>query len=1750
MSKCPHCEQPTSDDLSAGAVCPHCGGLVSLEEGLAGKQTFDLIPPQSSDVLDDIELAHEDDADATLPFDRNVDRTVEFNPSASESPADSSDNSLTEDTSDTTIDHIDLDELSEELSDLSAKSDQTVDESFMDALPNVNTPESKPDDDQIGSSDETVDDGVLDDLELATDDPSATIDYVSDVTIEFDNLVASDNNPPSERIDATIDFDSDKTVDLSSGDSELVAKMSSQWAGTIDLSTPQHQTIRQPEGDEQAKQRSTLPVKSRTLSQSSGKPHKSHIQPSDAPDYELLSQIGQGGMGVVYAARQSSIARKVAVKMLKSSDKAGADQRDKFISEAVVTGELDHPNIVPIYDLGSNEQGALFYSMKHVQGTPWDDVLADKGLDENLHILLRVADAVAFAHARGVVHRDLKPENVMLGEFGEVLVMDWGLARVTQQFPSVSSIHQTGSLGGTPAYMSPEMARGPVENIDHTSDIYLLGAILYEIVGGRAPHSGKDVMQCLMAAAQNVIDPVDYTGELKDVALKAMSTEQAERYQSVKDFQNAVRLYLSHSESLILTAHAEHHLTDARQKKDYQLFARALYGFGESLTLWSENTKARNLLTETELDYAGLALSNGDLDLAQSLLDSSKPEHAELLKQVHAAQRERNSKQSLLKWTKRAVAALLVAILAMGTFFYIKIAASNVEIAKQRDEAKRQEGIANDNAKLATDNEAKALENAEQARLNAKEAEQQARIAEQRRVEAEEQRQKAQEEEQRANANRVVAEQNAEAARLAETAAVDAREREEYEAYVAGIGLAAAKIDENAYDFALDLLSSAPVDRRHWEWGRLRYLCQLSAAVYEQGAPIDAVAYSPDGKLLAAGDRSGKLTVRDAATGQVRFATENGQYVYAAAFSPDGQLIATGSSDGRIRIFATSDGELRKTLAGHNDGVLDVTFSLDGKLLASGSYDSTARLWDFASGESVATLSGHNWWVWSARFSPDGSKIVTASQDSNAIVWHRDAAGQYQQAAQLSDHQGPVYHAAFSPDGSQVATAGYDKTIRLWDPDEVDRLDIDSRLDGSTNRNRSAAVLTGHTGAVRSIAFAPDGKLLLSGSHDNSLRLWDLQQTVEVKALRGHGSRVEAVALNPTGKLAASGSQDGSVRVWDINGYAESRTIGSRTLTGHADAVLAARFAADGRVLTASRDRTAKLWDHSGVELVRFEQGHEFLATSAVFFDNGQRLVTGAGDNTARVWNVGSGAELMVMRGTGRAGAVAVDPAGRLLATGGSRSAAQLWNVATGERVAELMGHRAEITSVAFNPSGTLLATGDDRGEIRLWKLEGNQATLTSTLTSHNRTITGLIFAAGGDQLYSSSGDNTSARWDVATGSEIREAVLKHPDWVSALDIVADQSHAVTACEDGKVRVWDLASGQVLAQALFARGSATGVQFSPAGSTVLITSADNRGVWNWNWKEAPEASLDELQPLVATQQLGSLWTARYAPDGRRVLTIGGNDARMFDATTGKPGLRFSPHGAVAAIAITQDGRLVATGSWDGTAKLWDASTGKVLQQLVGGHTGYINSIDFSPDGKWVATASDDGTARLWRTANGQQADTVFEGHTGSVRSVRFSPDGQRLLTASSDRTAKLWDATAGQIVQTFTGHRWGVLCGEFSTDGSRVATGSQDSTARVWNASTGELLTSMSGHTSAVTSVAFSPDAARLLTGSQDIAAKLWDTSTGGEILTLAGHTQDLTAVDFSRDGRTALTASRDGAAILWPTVDWREPAAAMMVGP
>ena len=280
----------------------------------------------------------------------------------------------------------------------------------------------------------------------------------------------------------------------------------------------------------------------------------------------------------------------------------------------------------------------------------------------------------------------------------------------------------------------------------------------------------------------------------------------------------------------------------------------------------------------------------------------------------------------------------------------------------------------------------------------------------------------------------------------------------------------------------------------------------------------------------------------------------------------------------------------------------------------------------------------------------------------------------------------------------------------------------------------------------------------------------------------------------------------------------------------------------------------------------------------------------------------------------------------------------------------------------------------------------------------------------------------------------------------------------------------------------------------------------------------------------------------FAPDGQHVLTIGGNDAQLWNLESRKPVVRYSPHGAVASAAVSPDGKLIATGSWDHSAKIWDAATGHAIRKLEGGHTGYINSVEFSPDGRELLTASDDGTALIWNVATGKPTGIAFHGHTGRLLSATYSPDGKQVLTVSGDKTAQIWDRATGKSLMTLKGHDWAVLCGQFS--GRRPADhhrqpgrhGQDLGCPHRQRAASSSRATRRRSPRSRSRPMALgcSP-AARTTRPSCGTRA------TGKEILSLPGHTQEVTSVSFSPDGRNVLTSSRDGTAIIWLARDWRK---------
>lgn len=1721
MLKCPACQKRVlGQDLVTG-VCSHCGknlagsGSASLPEKQKDGPTSDTIDPvtiKSSQVDDSGDIA----SDQTFISDEvpeHVQRELADKTIAIEGEA------VVQPDLDRTIQSDDFSD-SASGSRSSSESEQT----FIS--------------DDFTSSNEVADPGP--------DSKTQRDTHLNEDSLHFDeessaHTVVADENVGSgskTRLDPI-----DKTVVVDDESEALLKTVESVWGGEGQHpNAPPSMTIKSVEVRPAGAASQSLVIKTRMLVESKSLPS---VPDGEGPEYELIKILGEGGMGVVYDARQTSIDRNVALKMIKG-DAAGSDKRNaKFLAEAVVTGDLDHPNIVPIYDVGANSQGQLFYSMKKVQGTPWLNVLTKKSLAENIDILMRTADAIAFAHARSVVHRDLKPENIMLGEFGEVLVMDWGLAHPIKGFRKPNSVGSLNTMGGTPAYMAPEMATGPIEKITTASDIYLLGAILYEIITGHAPHIGKTAMKCLMAAARNDITPTDKKGELVDIARKAMSTDPNDRYPTVKDFQAAIRDYQSHLESIQLSTRAEDDLKGAGESEDYQQYQRALFGFQEAYELWSGNHRAAMGVSNARLAYAGSAKRKGDFDLGLSLLEESNPDHETLRRELIAARDDRVARQKRLVFLKRAAIGLVASVLVIvtGSAIWIrneqqKAVASAIEAMKQKNNAL----VAEKEARVA---EQEALHQKSNAEIAKDEAVKAQRVAETEREKAEDAR------------------------RLAETA----KQKEEYEAYISKIGLAASQIDKNAFDAASKVLDSCSPRLRNWEWGRLTHLCSQSDRKFVATMPLIALAIDRDGKRFATGGWDATAIVWDREAKKIlKEIKQGGDYVNSVAFSPDGKYLATGGNDpaGFIQIWDLDTGKNVSAIKGHEDEVLSVAFSKDGSRLLTSSYDKTARLWEVSGGRvtsQIRDFKGHTRWVWSAQFSTDEHRVVTASHDGTVIVWDVESKSEQKPLRPFTGHKVPVFSAAFSPDGKHVVSAGNDGRVLTWNPDDVKEFNYDDITKEVIPPTASYRTFEGHTDAVRSVSFSSDGKLLLSAGFDNTVRVWDFGANQLLTTIRGHGGRVNAAAFLADATRILSASQDEKVMEWSIAGYEEIRTLQGRTQAGHKDDVLAAAYSPDQRrIVTASRDRTARIWDSRTAvpELTltaeperTLSEGHDYLASTAQFYPGGRRLLTSAVDNTVRIWDAGTGSEQLRLNDTGRSAAAMLSHNGKWIATGcdeklsgGEKGSAErdktsvkLWDAGTGQLLRKLEAHKSEVTSVAFSPDDRMLVTGDAIGHVKLWNIDSGR--VVARLDGHTRRIAAIVFVPDGSRVLTASGDNTVGQWDVTTGQELPKLILKHPDSILAMQSIPGGNLIVTSCKDRQLRVWNADEARVVQTIGPFQSDIRSVSVSSDGRRLLIASSEERTVRLWDLETKREIQVlspeGHLGPLVNLKQSGGLlWSTTFQPETSDVLTMAGSDVRLWDAKTGRERMSFSPHGPVASAHFSPDGDLIVTGSKDNSAKIWDAKTGHVVRKLEGEHTGFVNTAIFSPDGKSVLTASDDKTAKLWDVKTGAVIKTL-DGHQDHVRSAVFSSNGQFIVTTSSDKLARLWKVETGKVVREFKGHKWAVICADISSDGKMLVTGSEDQTAIIWDVNTGKRLYEqpLSGHTASVTSVSFSPDGSRVITGSNDQTAKLWDSRTGKQILTLSGHKKEVTSVTFSPFGNQILTGSRDGTAVIWLSQDW-----------
>jgi len=489
--------------------------------------------------------------------------------------------------------------------------------------------------------------------------------------------------------------------------------------------------------------------------------------------------------------------------------------------------------------------------------------------------------------------------------------------------------------------------------------------------------------------------------------------------------------------------------------------------------------------------------------------------------------------------------------------------------------------------------------------------------------------------------------------------------------------------------------------------------------------------------------------------------------------------------------------------------------------------------------------------------------LESCPNDLRGWEWYRLKHIMDQSVMTLRGHSDEVHGMAVSPDGKRIVSGSVDKTVKVWD----------------AATGAELMTLRGHDEGVGSVAFSPDGKRIVSGSEDNTIKIWDAATGAELMTLRGHSDKVWSVAFSPGGKRIVSGSRDKMVKVWDATNGDELMTI-----RGHQRMIGPVSFSPDGRrIVSGSMDwtikepwnQTIKVWDAAtGAEVMTLRGRHTDIILSIAFSPDGERIVSGSFDETVKVWDAATGAEIMTLRGHKLAVAdVAFSTDGRQIVSGSNDGTIKVWDVSTGTELMTLLGHENEVRSVAFSPDGMHIISGSRDKTIKMW-----DATIRAgavTLSGHRGGFFSIAFSPDGKRLVSGSNDNMIKVWDSATGAELM-TLRGHDNWVGDASFSPDGKRIISGSRDKTVKVWDSATG---AESMTLRGHDNWVRaasFSPDGRRIVSGSLDGTvKVWD-------AATGHELMTLAADKHKPC--SALFSPDGKQIVSGGwfGSNRRRVD----------------------------------------------------------------------------------------------------------------------------------------------------------------------------------------------------------------------------------------------------------------------------
>ncbi|MEH2435855.1 MAG: NB-ARC domain-containing protein [Nostoc sp.] len=597
--------------------------------------------------------------------------------------------------------------------------------------------------------------------------------------------------------------------------------------------------------------------------------------------------------------------------------------------------------------------------------------------------------------------------------------------------------------------------------------------------------------------------------------------------------------------------------------------------------------------------------------------------------------------------------------------------------------------------------------------------------------------------------------------------------------------------------------------------------------------------------------------------------------------------------------------------------------------------------------------------ILSVAFNPvNGEIVATGDADGRISFWQ---ATYGEQLFHWKAHSNWVRTVAFSPDGKTLVSCSDDHTVKLWDVDSQKHL----------------MTLEEHTSWVRSVAFSPDGKIVASASSDKTIRLWDLGTQQCWKIFKGHNNFVRSVAFSPDGKILASGSADQTVKLWDIK---TGKCL--KTLEGHTKLVQSIVFSSDGEILAScSDDKTVKLWDVQTGKLLNTLKGHTNLIHSIALSpipssQGGEIIASCSDDKTVKLWDVQTGKLLKTLEGHSNSIlSVAFSPDGKTLASGGYDKTVRFWDIETYQCIQILQGYTNWVHDLALSPDGKIIASSNDDKTVRLWDVETDQC--ISTLEGHAGRLWSVAFSPLPGGLLASGGDDQTIRfWDTLSGQCVK--VLQNSDRIRSIAFSHDGQILASGSVDCNIKLWNVRTGQCFETLQGHTNWVQSVSFSPDGE-ILASGSDDQTLRLWN-----------------------VYT------GECIRVLEGHTMRIWSVA-------FSP----LLPSQGQFGGLLASGGDDKTVRLWDLQTGECCKILV--NDDWIRSVAFSPDGKILGCACVNHTVEIWDVHTGQRL-IILQGHNNWVRSVTFSSDGT-LFSGSQDGAIKQWNVTTGECIKTLMSKR-------------------------------------------------------------------------------------------------------------------------------